>query len=128
MLKQEQLQRCTHKTYSKSSGPGGQNVNKTSTRVQLECNLRKLPLSPEKIQRILRKYPDGFIHVSNQETRYQPQNTKLAFEHLAKKIEDALFVSKPRKQRKSPHLTKMGKIRTKFKERWFKYKNRYLDH
>jgi protein subunit release factor B len=84
--------------FDRSSGPGGQNVNKVSTKV----TLRHLPTQ---------------IAVSVQDTRSQAQNRELARERLLKALNDreseALRVAKEsrekkrRQNRKRPHGVKM---------------------
>lgn len=127
MISIEELKKYTEKTFVRSSGPGGQNVNKSSTRVSLVFDIFASSLRPEEKQRLLRIYPSGFIYVSNQETRSQSQNLALGFEHLFSRIEQGLFVQKPRKKIIAPYRTKSGKKLKAKKERLLKYKRRYLD-
>jgi ribosome-associated protein len=127
MLSHEELKKYTEKSFVRSSGPGGQNVNKSSTRVSLVFDILRSPLRLDEKQRLLRKYPSGFIQVSNQETRSQSQNLELGFEYLHQRIAVGLFVQKPRKKLVAPHRTKSGK-KTKAKNaRLLKYKRRYLE-
>jgi ribosome-associated protein len=88
---------------SRSSGSGGQNVNKVSTRVELIFHVKEsLLLSDEEKQIIgetlasrIRK--DGAIHIVSQEERTQSGNKKKVMERFLALIGVAL---KPKKKRK----------------------------
>lgn len=127
MISLEEIKKYTEKSFARASGPGGQNVNKSSTRVSLVFDVLNSSLQPQEKQRLIRLYPNGFIHVWNQETRSQSQNLQKAFEHLEGKIRDALFVQKPRKKSVAPYLTPSGKKQKARKAHLFKYRQRYLD-
>lgn len=122
MITDTQIQSATERIFSRSSGPGGQHVNKTSTRVQLTFNVLSSQLEDHEKKRLLKKYPNGFVRVENQETRSQTQNTRLAFEHLKKMIEEGLQKPKRRRKTQAPHLTKSGKFKKMMKEKLKKYR------
>ena len=126
MISIVQLKAATKKTYSHSSGPGGQHANKSSTKVQLEFDIASSSLSSEEQQILLKKYPSGEIHVYNQETRSQHQNEALAFDHLQYLIEDGLIIPTDRKKVLPPHRTKKGKFKKMLKDKLMKYKQRFL--
>jgi len=94
---------------SRSSGPGGQHVNKTSTRVTLAFDVQESEtLSEEQKALISRKLAgrmdkDGVLKVHSGETRSQYANRELARRRLAELIRCAL--EKPKKRRP----TKPGK-------------------
>lgn len=127
MISLQLLESGSKKTFSRSSGPGGQNVNKTSSKVGLHFSISTSGLLPYQKLRLLQKFSSGFIQVINQETRSQHQNTFLAYEILRKKIEDALKVQKPRKKIVPFFTTKSGKRTKAKKAHLMKYKNRYVD-
>jgi ribosome-associated protein len=69
-----------HLQYSRSSGPGGQNVNKVSSKVQLKWNARATTRLPEPVkERFLSRYAsrltnEGEVVVASQLTRDQRSN------------------------------------------------------
>ena len=89
-------------TASRSSGPGGQNVNKVATKVSLRFDLRStLALSAADKRRLRtlagrRLDSDGFIVVSAQAERSQAQNLDRARGNLRRQIAKALVPPKPR--------------------------------
>lgn len=90
-------------TASRSSGPGGQNVNKLSTRVTLLFHVLRSPsLTEDQKQRILAKLKgriskDGVLRVSCQQSRSQAANRERAVERFVELLQQALT---PRRRRK----------------------------
>ncbi len=90
--------------HSRSSGPGGQNVNKVNTRVSLRIPLEKLPVSALDMNRLFERLAgringDGELIVSSGDTRSQLQNKRLAETRAAALISGAL--ARPKKRRKT---------------------------
>jgi ribosome-associated protein len=127
MISPEEIKKHTERSFVRSSGPGGQNVNKSSTKVSLVFDIFSSPLHVGEKQRLLGKYPTGFIHITNQETRSQSQNLELGFQQLYLRIQQALFIQKARKKIIAPYRTKSGKKAKAKKARLRKYRERYLD-
>ena len=81
---------------SHSSGPGGQNVNKVSTRVTLWFDVVNSPsLSPEQKDLVMRRLKtrigkDGVLRVMSQQTRSQAANRELAIERFVEPMQEAL--------------------------------------
>jgi ribosome-associated protein len=87
-----------------STGPGGQNVNKVATAVQLRCDVFRLGLAPPVYQRLkqlagTRMTSDGEIIITARTHRTQEANRAEARERLASLIAKAHEA--PRKRRKT---------------------------
>ena len=108
-------------TASRSGGPGGQHVNKTSSRVTLRMDVAHAPfLSDDLRARLLaglgpRVGADGTVRVVCQASRSQFANRRTATERLAQMLADALTPEVPRVATKVPRRTKAARL--EFKKR-----------
>lgn len=94
-----------------SSGPGGQNVNKVATAVQLRINVFELGLSPEAFARLKemagsRFTKGGEIVLTANEYRTQEANREAARERLLALLTEALT---PPKKRAKSRVNRVGK-------------------
>lgn len=100
---------CFTVSYSRSSGPGGQHVNKLNTRVSVFLDIRNCPCFSERQKQTLtvalkgRVDKQGVFQVSSQQSRSQAANRNAALQRMAELIGQAL---KPKRTRKKTHVPK----------------------
>lgn len=105
--------------YSRSSGPGGQHVNKTETRVTLRFSVAASPSIPEPHKtRMLEKLGPrltkaGELLVSVDRHRDRSMNESKAFERLTELLRQAYVVPKPRKKTKPSKGSKERRLAAK---------------
>ena len=106
-------------TASPSGGPGGQHVNKVSSRVILYFDVAASPgLSGEQKQRILARLgtrisKNGVLRVVTQKHRSQAANRKLASERFAALLRDAIVPVTVRRQTTLPKAVKQQRLEGK---------------
>jgi ribosome-associated protein len=106
-------------TASRSSGPGGQNVNKVSTRITLWFNVLHSPsLSEAEKQQILNSFPTrinkaGVLWVTAQQTRSQSSNRELAKSRFIELFQQAFKKSPSRKKTWIPRRVQEQRIAEK---------------
>ena len=110
---------CLGFRFSRSSGPGGQNVNKLNTRVMLLFDVaRCTTLSDIQKKRILSKLATrankkDVIRVISQRFRTQKANRNAAVEKLIDLLTSALTRKPPRRKTKIPRHTKIKRLEDK---------------
>lgn len=106
---------------SRSSGAGGQHVNKTSSRVEVVWNVVTSVALSETQRATLRERlsskltDEGELRVVSSETRSQRQNRELAETRLAAIVRGALVVPKVRKPTKPSRAAKQARLDAKKK-------------
>jgi ribosome-associated protein len=104
---------------SRSSGAGGQHVNKTSSRVEIFWNVvGSRALSDEQRARLREKLAsrlttEGSIRVVASDMRSQSRNRELAEERLAELVRRALIVPRKRKATKPTRASKEARLDSK---------------
>jgi len=106
---------------SRSSGAGGQHVNKTSSRIEIEWNVKaSAAISDEQRERLLsrlasRLSDEGSIRVVASDTRSQLRNREAAERRLGETIAKALVIPKKRKPTRRPRSADEARLSEKKK-------------
>lgn len=88
--------------FIRASGPGGQNVNKTSSAVELRFEAERSPSLSEPVKKRLKKIAgtkwtkDGAIVLKCDETRHQVRNRDIVLKRLKEMIKKSLVTPKKR--------------------------------
>jgi ribosome-associated protein len=104
---------------SRSSGAGGQHVNKTSSRIEISWNVRDSSVLPDEQRGVLleklasRLSSEGAIRVVASEMRSQRQNRERAEARLADLIKRALTPRKKRKPTRRPRRADEARLASK---------------
>lgn len=120
MDEQQLLREVSYKAV-RSSGAGGQNVNKVSSKVELHFTPEEsMALSEEEKQRILKKLSSrlsnsGELVLQCDESRSQHKNKNIITLRFLELIKEALKKPKPRKKTKTPKAAKLKRLREKKK-------------
>lgn len=107
--------------YIHAAGPGGQNVNKVSSAVQLRFNLKDSPSIPQEVKQRLarlagkRLTAGGILIIESRQYRSQEQNRQAALERLVRLIRQADQTPKARRKTKPTRASILRRLATKRK-------------
>ena len=108
-------------SFVRSSGPGGQNVNKVSSAVQLRFDVRNSPSLPADVRRRLERLAgkrltkDGVLVLIAQTHRQQERNRAEALDRLVELIRAATVKPKPRTKTRPTLASKKRRLESKSK-------------
>lgn len=107
-------------SFARSGGPGGQNVNKVSSKAVLRWRAAAstAPIPLLAWARMKARFPsrftaDGDVLISSQEYRDQERNRQACEEKLAEMVREALVVPTPRKKTKPSKAAKRRRVADK---------------
>ena len=114
-------ERDLEERFIRASGPGGQNVNKVSSAVELRFNMNGFTEMPDDVRARLERLAgrrltlDGEIVIRADEHRTQDRNRAEAQARLVALVEQATHRPKPRKATKVPKAQKQKRLEHKAK-------------
>jgi ribosome-associated protein len=112
-------EREIEESFVRASGPGGQNVNKLATAVQLRFNVRGSPSLPgdvrERLERLAgsRLTRDGYLVIIAQRHRMQGRNREDALERLIDLIRRAAVAPRVRRPTKPTKASRQRRVEAK---------------
>ena len=106
-------------SFVRASGPGGQNVNKVASAVQLRFDARRSPSLPEAVRKRLERLAgakltkDGIVVIFADRFRTQERNREDARQRLLALIRRAATAPKPRRATRPPATAKERRLKDK---------------
>jgi ribosome-associated protein len=106
-------------SFARSGGPGGQNVNKVSSKAILRWDVAHSPSLPEHVKHRLRALErkrfttDGELILSSQKTRDQERNKQDCLDKLAAMLREAATLPKARRATRPSRASKARRLEAK---------------
>lgn len=119
MFNQEQLVKELHFKAIRSSGSGGQHVNKVSSKIELTFDLLNSAFLSQEQKELLRSRlvnrltKDGFLIMQCGESRSQHRNKELIIKRFLDLISENLKIQKKRKATAIPKSVKLKRLKAK---------------
>jgi ribosome-associated protein len=118
--------------FVRASGPGGQNVNKVSSAVQLRFDMQGSTVLSDSVKSRLRALAgrrvtdDGAILIVARNQRSQEHNRREALERLAELVRRALVVPKTRKATKPTRASRERRLESKSRQQQIKQRRKQV--
>jgi len=112
-------EREIEESFVRASGPGGQNVNKLATAVQLRFDVRGSPSLPAEVRARLERLAgarltrEGVLVISAQRHRTQARNREDALDRLIELIRRAAIAPRPRRPTKPSRASRERRVEAK---------------
>ena len=108
-------------SFSRSSGAGGQNVNKVNSKATLHWDLNTATLPADVMERLRARYggfitQDNELQITSQENRTQKDNVEDCFERLERMLENVWRAPKKRKATKPTYSSVLKRLNSKKKD------------
>lgn len=108
-------------SFSRSSGAGGQNVNKVNSKATLHWDLTTAAIPADVMERLRSRYggfitQDNELQITSQENRTQKDNVEDCFERLERMLENVWRAPKKRKATKPTYGSVMKRLSSKKKD------------